>query len=951
MDWDEEEDLLPETPEEIYQNLRRSLQRQTGFELHFVVGDRNKDEELFDRLRREIPEKRFAQLVLDRKATTLLDRVQALAETTAFDVLFVRDLDEALLDYEDTKRQAGWSEVQIYNVDWRGVPPILQHLNWARETLRDRFPCAFVVCCRPTTIQYLSERAPDFFDWRLGVYRFPLKPSEIDQKILDESLAGDGYEKLTELECIRRLLELQDLIKNTSDSDQLSQLYLQAGQLNLYNQNYGLAIINFARVLDLDPENHLAAFSQGDALFHLGRYEEAVMIYQRATELEPRYHYVFEYAFRNRNKFLFDLKWYKTAIIYSVQYIKNLPNYYQYFRITNLQSYKYLLSASRMYRMMFGRFIRIVQRKPNYDYIWARQGNALWHLERYEEAIDAFQRAIKIGPNANRYNILGLIYRDLKQYEEAITAYQQAIELDSNYVYAHGNLGNAYRDLKRYEEAIAAYQRAIELDSNNAGHHYNLGLAYYNLKRYEEAISAYQRAIELDPNFVYAHNGLGNAYRDLKRYEEAIAAYQRAIELDPNFVYSHNRLGNAYRDLKRYEEAIAAYQRAIELDPNEAIYHNNLGLAYGDLKQYEEAISAFQRAIELDSNNAGHHYNLGLAYYNLKRYEEAIAAYQRAIELDPNFVYAHNELGAAYRDLERYEEAIAAYQRAIELDPNDADYHYNLGNAYRDLKRHEEVIAAYQRAIELDPNYVYAHSNLGLALNNLQRYSEAEAAYRQALSIEERAFDFSNLGDVLKAQERYEEAIEAYQRAIDLDLDNTSTSPYYTLAILQFEQEDIAGAIATFQKAAELDPTDVNLPGNLGFLCLISDLLDEASAYLLKARELKPDYYMPAFNLAAVRALQSDLEQARSLLAESLQLCPNSDDQEKLHWSILSILLGNVEAGFEQLTQTLASLPNPNEMWPIRGGVLEASQAIARSPLQTPDLHRAIDLLQSHLTP
>jgi superkiller protein 3 len=180
MDWDDDEDLPPETPEEIYGNLRRSLQRQTGFELHFVVCDRSKETEIFDRLRREIPEKRFAELVLDRKDTTLLDKVKELAATTQFDVLFVRDLDATLLDYEDTKRQAGWSEVQIYEVDWRGVPPILQHLNWARETLRDRFPCAFVIGCRPTTIQYLSERAPDFFDWRLGVYRFPPEPSDID---------------------------------------------------------------------------------------------------------------------------------------------------------------------------------------------------------------------------------------------------------------------------------------------------------------------------------------------------------------------------------------------------------------------------------------------------------------------------------------------------------------------------------------------------------------------------------------------------------------------------------------------------------------------------------------------------------------------------------------------------------------------------------------------------
>jgi tetratricopeptide (TPR) repeat protein len=175
--------------------------------------------------------------------------------------------------------------------------------------------------------------------------------------------------------------------------------------------------------------------------------------------------------------------------------------------------------------------------------------------------------------------------------------------------------------------------------------------------------------------------------------------------------------------------------------------------------------------------------------------------------------------------------------------------------------------------------------------------------------------------------------------------------PYFGLGLLQFEQGELAGAIATFQKAAELDPTDKILPNNLGFLCLITDRIDEAETYLLRARELTPDYYMPAFNLAAVRALRSDLDSARSLLAESLQLCPKSDDQEQLHWSIISILLGNVEAGFEQLTTTLATLTNPTEMCVIRGGVLEASQAIARSPLQTPDLHRAIDLLQSHLTP
>ncbi len=62
----------------------------------------------------------------------------------------------------------------------------------------------------------------------------------------------------------------------------------------------------------------------------------------------------------------------------------------------------------------------------------------------------------------------GNALRDLKRYEEAIVAYEQAIRLDPNYALAYYNKGNALGDLKRYEEALAAYEQAIRLDPNNA---------------------------------------------------------------------------------------------------------------------------------------------------------------------------------------------------------------------------------------------------------------------------------------------------------------------------------------------------------------------------------------------------------------------------------------------------------------------------------------------------
>ena len=52
----------------------------------------------------------------------------------------------------------------------------------------------------------------------------------------------------------------------------------------------------------------------------------------------------------------------------------------------------------------------------------------------------------------------------LKRYEEALAAFEQAIRLDPNYVSAYYTKGEALRKLERYEEAITAYDQAICLD-------------------------------------------------------------------------------------------------------------------------------------------------------------------------------------------------------------------------------------------------------------------------------------------------------------------------------------------------------------------------------------------------------------------------------------------------------------------------------------------------------
>jgi tetratricopeptide (TPR) repeat protein len=169
----------------------------------------------------------------------------------------------------------------------------------------------------------------------------------------------------------------------------------------------------------------------------------------------------------------------------------------------------------------------------------------------------------------------GNTHRTTGHYEEALVAYDQAIRLDPQFTDAYSSKGNALYMLKRYEEALVAYDQAIRLDPQLAHVYSSKGNALYMLKRYERSLVAYDQAIRLDPQFTDAYSSKGNALYMLKRYEEALVAYDQAIRLDPQLAHVYSSKGKSLYMLKRYEEALVAYDQAIRLDPNNPSIHTS----------------------------------------------------------------------------------------------------------------------------------------------------------------------------------------------------------------------------------------------------------------------------------------------------------------------------------------------------------------------------------------
>ena len=283
---------------------------------------------------------------------------------------------------------------------------------------------------------------------------------------------------------------------------------------------------------------------------------------------------------------------------------------------------------------------------------WICKGNILYHQNKYNEAIQAYNEAIKIDPqNASAWNFKGYALDRQRKYDEAIKAYDRAIEINPQYV--------------------------------NASIH--KGIILYHQNKYDEAIQAYDEAIKIDPQNASAWNFKGYALDHQGKHDEAIKAYERAIEIDPRFENAWYKKGAALYEQGKYNEAIQAYDEAIKIDPQNASYlWNNKGAALYEQGKYNEAIQAYDEAIKIDpqnarSQNAESWNGKGNALCGLGRYDEAVQCYNTAIEINQDAFFSYEKLelanswngkGNALKALGRTADADGAFAKAKEASLN-----------------------------------------------------------------------------------------------------------------------------------------------------------------------------------------------------------------------------------------------------------------------------------------
>lgn len=306
--------------------------------------------------------------------------------------------------------------------------------------------------------------------------------------------------------------------------------------------------------------------------------------------------------------------------------------------------------------------------------------------------------------------------------------------------------GVAYLRAGKAEDALRILAPLAAKDPHDPYLQYHAGLAYYKAGRFDAAYDSLARAKEAaaargitgEFNFAAAFTNLGSAYykaRDFSKSERSLAI---ALKVEPGDGDGCYYMGLVKAEKKEFAAALAALEKARAAKAGDAaataLIRNAGGRIWYGQERYEDATQEFSAALGADPDNFEALYYMGMISYKENGYSAAKPYFDRIVFKDQAdektrdaLSTAFFNIGVDYQNRDQSELAVGMFERAIKVRPNDADAHYYRGYNLFSLERYEEAAVEFRRALALRPDMARARAQLEVA-----QKASAEAALKDA---------------------------------------------------------------------------------------------------------------------------------------------------------------------------------------------------------------------------
>ncbi len=336
----------------------------------------------------------------------------------------------------------------------------------------------------------------------------------------------------------------------------------------------------------------------------------------------------------------------------------------------------------------------LTRRNPNpYDgEPYLNLGICLVHLQRYDEAFDAFYKsAWNAACQDSAYLHLARIAVRRGNHEEALQLIGRSLTRNYHSHVARHLKTSILRRLRRQEEASDWVKESLALDPFNVGCIFETYLlqketgnaqANKTLDQLRTLARGYTNTY-IEYSLDYAHAGLYSEATEL-----LALAVEHSTEGYPMIYYYLGYFADKQND---NTESIKWYKKAAEAKPDYC-FPNRL-----------EDVNVLAAATEANPEDGYASYYLGNFWYAARQYPEAIACWEKAATIAPAFPTVFRNLALAYHNKQNDPaKALTALEKAFALDVTDARVLMELDQLYRKLnKPHGERLAFLEKHLSL----------------------------------------------------------------------------------------------------------------------------------------------------------------------------------------------------------------------------------------------------------
>ena len=442
-------------------------------------------------------------------------------------------------------------------------------------------------------------------------------------------------------------------------------------------------------------------------------------------------------------------------------------------------------------------------------------GGAMIGMARFEETPEkrlaaaralADNKTLSAGPIelADLQLLIGQSAQTLGRTPEAIDAFQRAITADKRQVAAYVALGESLLYEGKYTQALERLKApGAPLEASAAGK-FNMGgalIATGNATQGLALIAAATKERADDPRGPF-WTGFAAAVKQPPDLTAAEQGYRDAIKRDPKYLPASLKLAALLQQQNKAEDSLTVLRAAEEAGAPPAVLQLAWGEALIVAKEPDKAEEVFQKALDNDPKSMSARLGIAAALEAQGKLAEAKASLESSLKSSPETLGLRERLAQVCLKLGQKDEALARYQEEIQAGHANPPLRLAVARLALDLGKLELVQSETKKVFDESPRNAEAAYLMARVHEAHNATGAAIQEYRHATTwgnTPQIALAFGQLLDKLGKQP---EAMQSFANALALPEARMARGRIY------YRSGDLESALADFQSAAKMNPTD-----------------------------------------------------------------------------------------------------------------------------------------------